>query len=69
MPAIQVDLSAYVIMKLSSFMILPHLLFFVILPRLFGPVNIFGIGGAKFQIQMGFSRCPPLFDVNARGPL
>jgi len=37
-PAIQVDLSAHVIMKLSSFMILPHLLFFVILPRLFGPV-------------------------------
>ena len=38
MPAIQVDLSAYVIMKLSSFMILPHLLFFVILPRLLSPV-------------------------------
>ena len=30
-PAIQVDISAHVIMKLSSFMILPHLLFFVII--------------------------------------
>ena len=35
-PAIKVDLSAHVIMKLSSFMILPHLLFFVISPRLLG---------------------------------
>ena len=39
-PAIHVDLSAHVIMKLSSFMIPLHLLFFVISPRLLGPVFI-----------------------------
>ena len=37
-PAIQFALSAHVIMKLLSFMIPPHLLFFVAVPRIFSPV-------------------------------
>ena len=39
-PAIQFSLSAHVIMKLSSFMIPPHLLFFVIFPQTFSSVEL-----------------------------
>ena len=44
MPEIQFALSAHVIMKMSSFMIPPHLLFFVIVPRTFSPVTAYGKG-------------------------
>ena len=40
-PAIKFSLSAHIIMKLSSFMIPPHLLFFVIVPRYISSVNWF----------------------------
>ena len=39
MPEIQFALSAHVIMKMSSFMIPPHLLFFVIVHQTFSPVD------------------------------
>ena len=38
-PAIQFALSSHVIMKLLSFMISPHFLYFVLVPRTFFPVN------------------------------